>query len=115
MKELNTVETPIGDRLLHFALIVSPTLFQFESKCGISHGLINGSKKCELNCKTLVKVLNAYPDLSAEWVLRGEGEMLKSSTALAPGSDIMILTLEKILLDVLTEIKNNSLLNSKQV
>lgn len=32
---------------------------------------------CGVQVSTLVKILSAYPELSAEWLLRGEGEMKK--------------------------------------
>lgn len=32
-----------------------------------------------VSTRTLVLILNTYPDLSAEWLLRGEGEMEKGS------------------------------------
>lgn len=32
---------------------------------------------CGVSLTTLVLLLNTYPDLSAEWLLRGEGDMVK--------------------------------------
>jgi hypothetical protein len=32
---------------------------------------------CGVQVSTLVKILSVYPELSAEWLLRGEGEMKK--------------------------------------
>ena len=47
-------------------------------RSGISH-ILSGRNKPSLDF--VVKVLEAYPDLSESWLLKGEGEMLKSATA----------------------------------
>lgn len=47
------------------------------------YGYLNGSSKAPMSF--VVSVLESFPDLSAEWLLRGEGEMLlppKKSTYL---------------------------------
>ena len=33
-----------------------------------------------ISCDTIIRVLTAYPEVSAEWLLRGSGEMLFSDT-----------------------------------
>jgi len=33
----------------------------------------------QLSVSTILLILNAYPDISAEWLLRGDGDMIKSS------------------------------------
>ncbi len=38
---------------------------------------INGKRKPSF--ELIEKILNAYPDLSAEWLLRGEGDMYRTS------------------------------------
>ena len=35
---------------------------------------------CGVQVSTLVKILSAYPELSAEWLLRGDGEMKKGES-----------------------------------
>lgn len=47
----------------------------FEIKCGLSNGYFNSTKKTP-SAEILEKVLNAFPDLSREWVMSGNGEML---------------------------------------
>lgn len=39
----------------------------------------NGSRK--LSLETIVSLLNAFSDISAEWLLRGEGNMLRTATS----------------------------------
>lgn len=34
----------------------------------------------QLSSSTILLILQAFPDVSAEWLLRGEGEMLKGKT-----------------------------------
>lgn len=34
-----------------------------------------------ITCETITSILEAFPNISAEWLLRGEGEMLKTSSA----------------------------------
>ena len=34
----------------------------------------------QLSSSTILLILQAFPDVSAEWLLRGEGEMLKGET-----------------------------------
>ena len=45
-------------------------------RSGISH-ILSGRNKPSLDF--IVKVLETYPDLNESWLLKGEGEMLKSS------------------------------------
>lgn len=51
---------------------------QAERDCGLSNGLIASAihKNAALGSDKLENILNTYPDLSAEWLLRGTGHML---------------------------------------
>jgi hypothetical protein len=51
---------------------------QAERDCGLSNGLIKSaiSAGSALGSDKLEKILITYPDLSAEWLLRGSGNML---------------------------------------
>ena len=53
---------------------------QAERDCGLSNGLIASAihKNAALGSDKLEQILIAYPDLSAEWLLRGTGHMLIS-------------------------------------
>ena len=48
---------------------------QFALSCGIAQ--LNGAR--ELSLTTVYTVLSCYPEISAEWLLRGNGEMLLTS------------------------------------
>lgn len=60
----------------------------------------------ELSGDKIVKILTLYPDISAEWLMRSEGEMIKSETPLEsvetpheqPSNDV-VAALQKIIQD----------------
>lgn len=51
---------------------------QAERDCGLSNGLLASAlhKNAALGGDKLEQILNTYSDLSAEWLLRGTGDML---------------------------------------
>ena len=51
---------------------------QLTVNAGLSVGLI-GKTKQGMNSKNIEKILLAYPDINAEWLLTGKGEMLRSN------------------------------------
>lgn len=55
----------------------------FALACGIAQNTMNYylSGKRKPSCEAINKILNSFPDLSAEWLMRGEGEMFKSEAA----------------------------------
>lgn len=50
---------------------------QFEISIGASNGYY-GSMKDEMNSKYLRNISSVYPNISIEWLVTGEGSMLKS-------------------------------------
>ena len=54
----------------------------FSIKCGIAQKTLDNQLKGlrSLSLDTTVSVLNAFPDVSAEWLLRGTGQILLSTT-----------------------------------
>lgn len=52
--------------------------YRAEVDCGLSNGLLKNALKAgsSLGSDKLEKILDAYPDLSAEWLLRGTGTMI---------------------------------------
>lgn len=50
----------------------------FETACGLSSGYVTSMRK-GFGSDKLNNVLNAYPELNRDWLLYGEGEMLKST------------------------------------
>lgn len=55
---------------------------EFENQCNLSTGYITSMRK-GFGSEKLNNVLNAYPELSRDWLLYGEGEMLKSDTSVS--------------------------------
>lgn len=55
---------------------------EIERTIGVTNGVISGAIKNnrEIGSEKIENILQAYPQLSAEWLLRGEGEMLKRET-----------------------------------
>lgn len=53
----------------------------FEKHCGMPNGTINAIRD-GISTKTLAKIMIAYPELNLDWLILGEGEMLKNSPIL---------------------------------
>lgn len=55
---------------------------QMTVKAGLSVGLLGKAKKSgkDMAAESIEKILYSYPELSAEWLLAGRGEMLKAET-----------------------------------
>ena len=55
----------------------------FAAKIGVQQmtlwGQLNGKRKLSLD--SVLAILNSYPELSAEWLMRGTGEMKKGNDA----------------------------------
>ncbi len=64
---------------------------QFALSCGIAQNTLsrqlNGAR--ELSLTTVYTVLSCYPEISAEWLLRGTGEMLLTSEQPTEAKDRM--------------------------
>lgn len=51
----------------------------FERTCGLSNGYVNNIKG-NIGAKALESILRAYPTINREWLLYGEGSMIKPTT-----------------------------------
>ncbi|MBO7323279.1 MAG: hypothetical protein J6U51_06840 [Bacteroidales bacterium] len=73
-------------RIYQFADSQDLSLREIERAIGASNGSISGAIKNnrEIGSDKIEDILQNYEMLSAEWLLRGEGEMIKS---LAPQND----------------------------
>lgn len=69
-------------RLRTFIKLNSMTERAFALRCGIAQNTLsyylNGQRKPSY--ESIEKILNTFPDLSAEWLIRGNGEMLISQS-----------------------------------
>lgn len=59
---------------------------KFESLAGLSNGYVNRVSK-RPSSEKLDKIKTAFPDLNIDWLLTGEGEMLKSGTIQQAGDN----------------------------
>ena len=74
------------DRLSQFMEIQGINDNQMTIKAGLSNGLLGKAKngKGNISCQNIEKILLAYPDLSAEWLMTGNGTMLYSQRNITP-------------------------------
>lgn len=72
------MEKTVKQRLMEFIIYSGLSQGRFERECGMSNGYINNLKKT-LGAEKLQNVIRRFPELNTEWLLYGEGEMLKST------------------------------------
>lgn len=75
------MENSINQRIREFINSLGVNDNQFAKSIGITQSVIASmfSRNTEPSSKVIVSILNAYANLSAEWLMRGEGDMLKSN------------------------------------
>ncbi|MBP1639848.1 MAG: hypothetical protein H6Q17_1431 [Bacteroidetes bacterium] len=69
----------VKDRLIKYIRLKDIPTSQFERMCGMSNGYINSIRKT-LGIEKLDNVLKTFPDLNREWLLTGEGSMLRKES-----------------------------------
>src|SRR5574344_2031174 len=73
--------SPIKKRILQFIEYKGIAKTEFCEKASISYANMKGkSLISEIGGSQLGEILSIYPDLSADWLLTGEGEMLKKGS-----------------------------------
>jgi phage repressor protein C with HTH and peptisase S24 domain len=67
------------EELLHYFRMEQK---EFAEKCGFRPQILSDIKfgKCSISRKIVEKILTAFPEISREWLLIGEGEKLKGNT-----------------------------------
>lgn len=74
------MEKALTERFMQLIDKKSSSVLDFSKKIGIAQttlsSQLSSARGISVNVVTLT--LNAFPDISAEWLLRGEGSMLKS-------------------------------------
>ncbi|MNG55424.1 hypothetical protein D3C87_1117630 [compost metagenome] len=70
----------------------------FESAIGASRGVFTRalSNNTDVQAKWLISVVEKYPEYSSEWLLKGEGEMLKPVLAKEDEETYLTTELERI-------------------
>lgn len=66
----------IKDRLNLLIKALGVRVSHFEQKCGISNGYV-ANIRASISQSTLQKIIKAYPQVNAGWLMTGEGKMLK--------------------------------------
>lgn len=66
----------VKDRIYQFCKERGIAVRTFEQNCGLSNGYVSSMRK-GIGVGKLENVLNAYPEINREWLLYGEGEMLR--------------------------------------
>ncbi|SEI42332.1 hypothetical protein SAMN04487995_0597 [Dyadobacter koreensis] len=66
----------VKERLKEYIHLKKISTRQFEIQLGLSNGYINNIKK-SISRATLENISMKHPNLNLEWLLLGEGEMLK--------------------------------------
>lgn len=78
------------DRFLQYLYKKGITENKATTDCGLSQGLLHQAKsgKSDLGYKTIDKILDKYQDLNREWLLLGEGSMLRADQQNINGDNI---------------------------
>lgn len=69
----------LGSRLSKFIESTNMSVRSFEKRVGLSNGLIGNviKKGASIGTDKLERILETFPDLNPEWLVTGQGEMLK--------------------------------------
>ena len=72
----------MNERLKQFIDYLNISTRKFEIKISASNGQIAKflTKNTTIQSNILSKIFDTYPELSAEWLMRGKGEMLRENT-----------------------------------
>lgn len=73
------MKSSINQRIREFIDSLGINDNQFAKSIGVTQSVIASmfSRNTEPSSRVIVSVLNAYANLSAEWLMRGEGDMIK--------------------------------------
>jgi transcriptional regulator with XRE-family HTH domain len=74
----------VKERIYFFVKAKGITIKKFEEDSQLSNGYVSSMRK-SLGEEKLNNVLKAFPELNRDWLLYGEGEMLKSSVNIENG------------------------------
>lgn len=72
------MESAVKQRLVQFIKMMHLTQRGFEELCGMGNGYVNSIRK-GIGPEKMQSIIRVFPQLNREWLLYGEGEMLKSA------------------------------------
>lgn len=67
----------IIDRISKFIEFKGISKTDFSRKCNLANGILKGN---HLRDDTIVKIIQAFPELNIEWLITGKGDMLKKTS-----------------------------------
>lgn len=73
------MEGTVKERLIKFIRHKGITLAEFQRRCGLSSGYVNNMVN-GIGYAKLEAIKGEFPELNAEWLLKGEGEMCEPQT-----------------------------------
>lgn len=74
------MEQTVKHRLITFIKFKRITQRAFEDSCGMSHGYVANIRK-SIGTEYLTSIAQQYPELNRDWLLYGEGTMLKPTNS----------------------------------
>jgi hypothetical protein len=76
----------VKQRLIIFAKSQEKSVRAFEIKCGLTVGYINAIR-ISISPDKIQSIVSYYPELNIDWLLTGQGEMLKSDNYKVIGTE----------------------------
>lgn len=73
-----TEKQSIKDRLKQFIMLKNISIREFERQIGVAYGFISNMSNSTSPSK-LSRISHCFPDLNIEWLMTGEGEILKNN------------------------------------
>lgn len=69
---------PVKERLIEFIHFKEMSIRHFCKKIGVSETYVN-SMRSSIKPDKLMRIVHAFPDINTEWLLTGDGNMLKEN------------------------------------
>lgn len=79
------------------------SILAFEKALGFSNSYIRNTKN--ISAENCAKILSLYPDISAEWLMRGQGEMLKTEQTISNNTHSFNSNADEIIRELTSVIK----------
>ena len=76
--DYNNLGVEVKNRLLEIAVYMNLSISGFEAACGLKRGYINNmSENSSIGSDQLTKIIDSFSYLNLEWILTGNGDMIK--------------------------------------